>query len=77
MKKRYSEIGTERPARTAGYLPKIQYWTNEYYTNLIAGINAYANGDKMSGVMYDTLASQAIEKLEYFKGRQEQLVLSN
>jgi hypothetical protein len=74
---RYSATRTMKPARTAGYLPKIQYWTNEYYTNLIAGINAYANGDKMSGVMYDTLASQAIEKLEYFKGRQEELVQSN
>ncbi len=77
MKKRYSETRTLKPPYTTGYLPKIQYWTNEYYTNLIAGINAYANGDKMSGVMYDTLASQAIEKLEYFKGRQEELVRSN
>jgi hypothetical protein len=70
---RYSATRTMKPARTAGYLPKIQYWTNEYYTNLIAGINAYANGDKTSGVVYDTLASQALDKMEYFKHRQLQL----
>jgi hypothetical protein len=77
MKKRYSATRTMKPSHTTGYLPKIQYWTNEYYTNLIAGINAYANGDKMSGVVYDTLTSQAIEKLEYFKGKQAELVQSN
>ena len=69
---RYSATRTMKPSRSTGYLPKLQYWTNEYYTNLIAGINAYANGDKMSGVMYDTLTSQAIEKLDYFQSKQSQ-----
>ena len=69
---RYSSTRTMKPSRSTGYLPKLQYWTNEYYTNLIAGINAYANGDKMSGVMYDTLTSQAIEKLDYFQSKQSQ-----
>ena len=69
---RYSATRTMKPSRSTGYLPKLQYWTNEYYTNLIAGINAYANGDKMSGVMYDTLTSQAIEKLDYFQCKQSQ-----
>jgi hypothetical protein len=54
----------------AGYLPKLQYWTNEYYTNLIAGINAYYNGDKMSGALYNTLAAEAVEKLNYFQAKQ-------
>ena len=69
---RYSATRTMKPSRSTGYLPKLQYWTNEYYTNLIAGINAYANGDKMSGVMYDTLTSQDIEKLDYFQSKQSQ-----
>ena len=69
---RYSATRTMKPSRSTGYLPKLQYWTNEYYTNPIAGINAYANGDKMSGVMYDTLTSQAIEKLDYFQSKQSQ-----
>jgi hypothetical protein len=56
----------------AGYLPKLQYWTNEYYTNLIAGINAYANGDKMSGTLYNSLAEAALDKLDYFKSKQSQ-----
>jgi hypothetical protein len=56
----------------SGYLPKLQYWTNEYYTNLIAGINAYANGDKMSGALYNNLAEAAIEKLTYFQAKQSE-----
>lgn len=53
----------------AGYLPKIQYWTNEYYTNLIAGINAYSNGDRMSGALYNNLAEAAVEKMNYFQAK--------
>jgi hypothetical protein len=58
----------------AGYLPKLQYWTNEYYTNLIAGINAYANGDKISGALFNSLAEAAVEKLNYFQAKHSEQV---
>ena len=58
----------------AGYLPKIQYWTNEYYTNLIAGITHYSNGDKMAGAAYDTMAAEAVKKLNYFQQKHSEQI---
>lgn len=57
---------------SAGYLPKIQYWTNEYYTNLIAGITAYEKGNNEAGEAYNQMVGKAIEKINYFQTKQNE-----
>lgn len=54
-----------------GYKPKIEFWEAKYYMALEEGIRCYARGDKKNGEKYHLMAKGAMEKIMYFKGREE------